>query len=530
VDAPSDDESSSSSSHTTASPTLPLPPEHPAPTIRRDSHKAAIPRATHRRSLLVPQHGSAPDDDIEKASPTTCEEGDGPPEIPVPYWRAARESVVTYWALIVGNILEWYEFSTYGYLVPEIKANFFQGSSTLAWVGFGLTFAMRPFGGVALGWVGDRCGRRVGTTLSLGGMILATVVQGCLPCATLNGGSDALQTTGVVLLIVCRMLQGLSAGGEVGGISVTLGEHRPQCCLGFTSSLITAGASFSFFLSSGLVWLLRQTLTSDQMLLWGWRIPFLLPLIPGCLALGLRLRMPETAAFLATQKGPRPPPGRHFLKTAHKLGADHWASLVVCVCGTAGKAVATYMGPIYTCDFVSKYLGVPHTTSVGLACLAQLLTVVLCPFMGALCDTIGVGRMMLIGSVYVTISGVSLYAALVGSAAAPADQLALVAAAAVVVFGLGDAIISSAIFLWAPELYETSVRATGVGLSYNLAMTIFGGFGPVTADLLSASGFLMAPGILISAAGLLGTVSIAVSRILAARGRLTLTHIRPHPY
>jgi len=454
------------------------------------------------------------------------------PDPDTAYWVAVWRMLQDTWPYIMGNTLEWYEFSAYGYLIPELQENFFKGSSVLAWLGFAITFAVRPLGGIILGWVSDRFGRRVAVITTLTGMIGATVLQGCLPSHLTNPSIPFIGNIGLLLMVVCRMAQGLFTGGEISAVSVTLGEHSTKACLGMAVATISIGGSLAFFLSAGLTGILHSWLTDDQMMLWGWRIPFLLVLLPGSVALLLRLDMPETEAFLEVQgkDGPegraRPRAMTHFYTTLRTVFCEHTAATLIATGGTAGISALWYVGPVYTCDYLVKFGGMNPSTAFTIGSLAQLVPVTLAPVIGWLTDRVGVGKVILAGNACVALVGLPVYYLLVGHA----DNTALVAFAVVGVFGFVQALAGTTIYLWAVELFETPVRTTGMGASYNMAVSYFGGFGPLIVDWLAGRGYLHAPGIMISVCGLLSTITVLVSRSLQRRKRVVLAHIRPVPY
>ncbi|KNC80382.1 hypothetical protein SARC_07257 [Sphaeroforma arctica JP610] len=217
--------------------------------------------------------------------------------LPPRYFNKAKVATHKTWFIFVGNVLEWYEFSVFGYLVNEIEQNFFNGSGSLAtWSAYAVTFLARPLGALMLGWVADHCGRRTALLISLLGMILSTVGQGCLPSSYCCG--DVPGVIGVVMLIILRVVQGICTGGEIGGVSTYLAEHEDKHVLGMLSATVGIGASIGFMLSSMVILILHLALSDEDMLLWGWRVPFLLAIIPGCFALYGRNYLEETDEFL----------------------------------------------------------------------------------------------------------------------------------------------------------------------------------------------------------------------------------------
>ncbi|CAK0823598.1 unnamed protein product, partial [Prorocentrum cordatum] len=172
------------------------------------------------------------------------------------------------WPLLLGNTLEWYEFGVYGYVEAEISDNFFGGSQEGGWLGFAVTFVARPVGGFLLGWVADRWSRKLAVNLSLAGMIVATVGQGLLPGE--HFGRD-LKGLGLVGLVFCRALQGLSVGGEIGAISSWLMEASPLASVGMAVSMISVGSQVAWAFTSCFLAVLSSAVGPEAMLVWGWR-------------------------------------------------------------------------------------------------------------------------------------------------------------------------------------------------------------------------------------------------------------------
>lgn len=161
-------------------------------------------------------------------------------------WQELRQMVTLCWPLLLGNVLEWYEFAIFGFVKPFISENFFQGSSQATWLVFATTFAARPFGGLLLGMLGDLCGRKVSTFASIFGMLIGTVGQGLLPSYR---SGDVAGATGVALLTGLRILQGLSTGGETCGVSTYIVEVGPKSSLGLSSILISITGNLGFLLA-----------------------------------------------------------------------------------------------------------------------------------------------------------------------------------------------------------------------------------------------------------------------------------------
>ncbi|CAL1138628.1 unnamed protein product, partial [Cladocopium goreaui] len=203
-----------------------------------------------------------------------------------------------YWSLLLGNVLEWYEFAVDGFLAPYFQSNFFAGSAISTWLGFASTFLARPFGGIVLGVLGDLFGRKVSTFLSIFGMLIGTVGQGLVP--TSHSGPIA-GTIGVVLLVALRILQGICTGGEIAAVSTYITEVGPKRSLARSMVLIGITCNVGFLLAQFASYAALKILGEETMVSWGWRIPFFLALLPGVIAASGRRCIPESRSFLEAQ-------------------------------------------------------------------------------------------------------------------------------------------------------------------------------------------------------------------------------------
>lgn len=175
---------------------------------------------------------------------------------------------------LIGNVLEWFDYAVYGYFSSEISRQFFPAKwdpadrELLTWIVFWLGFAARPIGGLVLGRIGDRIGRRALLTASIALMGAATLVIGLLP------GYATIGIAAPILLILMRVLQGFSLGGEFTGSMVYTTELSSPLLRGLIASSTAAGTTLGFVLGSGTAWLVNRSLGHDAAADWGWRIPF----------------------------------------------------------------------------------------------------------------------------------------------------------------------------------------------------------------------------------------------------------------
>lgn len=448
------------------------------------------------------------------------------------------------WPLLLGNTLEWYEFSVYGYVEEEMKDNFFGGSALATWIGFGVTFAARPIGGLVLGWLADRVGRKLSVTLSLAGMILATVGQGLLPAKYLG---SAAQGFGLVALILLRAIQGLSAGGEIGAVSAYLMEASPMQTLGIAVCFISVGSQVACAFSSALMAFLNGVLSREQMLVWGWRVPFLLSLPPGILAMWGRRSLANDEP--GSEEGEEPGAGTPVEennsgdaanepvekqgsagKGVHRnavmeLLVEHPHALFVGFGATVAIATMWYVPPFWTLSaLLNKNLDATDSLLVGNACM--LVSLVVTPPVGWLTDRQGVGLVTAVGAAFFMVAALPAYVWLSYNTSSRIVAYLSVG----LIFGAAQGFSGATIYLYCAELFPAKLRCLGLGLSYNLAVSYIGGFGSSISQALLGVSPHFAPGIYWSATGAFSFLTVLLSLHWHRRGLLQLTHRRTQPY
>src|SRR4029077_8669726 len=272
----------------------------------------------------------------------------------------SREDRKVILASSVGTIFEWYDFYLAGALAVNIAANFFSGVTPTAFfffplLGFAAGFAVRPFGALFFGSLGDLIGRKYTFLVTMTLMGIATFVVGLLPSYASIGFAAP------VLFILCRLLQGLALGGEYGGAATYVAEHAPQGRRGFYTSWIQTTATVGLFLSLIVVGGLRLGLPPGAFSVWGWRVPFLLSILLLGVSIWIRLQLEESPAFLrikAEGKGSKAPLTEAF---------GNWSNAKIAVFAllgaTAGEAVIWYGGQFYALFFLTQTLKVNPATA-----------------------------------------------------------------------------------------------------------------------------------------------------------------------
>src|ERR1043166_5975651 len=206
-------------------------------------------------------------------------------------------------AAVIGNVLEWYDFAVYAYVAAYIAKNFFpQGDPVTAllatFLTYGLGFLARPLGGIILGRVGDTHGRKTALLITIALMAIGTVLVGILPTYAAIGVAAPL------LLVVARLMQGFSAGGEWGSSTAYIVEWAPQDQRGFYGSFQQMSVVAGLLLGSAVAAIMNTVLTPEQMDAWGWRVPFLLGGILGPVGLWMRRTIDETPAYTKSKIEP----------------------------------------------------------------------------------------------------------------------------------------------------------------------------------------------------------------------------------
>ena len=398
---------------------------------------------------------------------------------------------------VIGNVLEWYDFAVYGYFVPVISQLFFPNqtplvSLLLTFSVFGVGFVMRPVGSVVFGQYGDRHGRKRALSAVIFLMAASTFAVGLLPTYASIGVLAPL------LLVVARLAQGLSGGGEWGGAAAYLVEYAPPGQRGLTGSWQQVSVGCGFLLGSLTAALLTTWIDPADMLAWGWRIPFLLGVLVGIVGAIMRWRLDDTPKFaeLQSQGHVAQSPLREAFTTFRK-------PTLIAFGITLHNTVGYYAVLIYLTTWLTNIVRMPRGTAlwIGTACL--LAFVVAVPFMGALSDRIGRRPLFIASCVGYIVLAYPLF--LLASTGVPAyafiAQLVLVLLLALYA-GPGPAVYC--------ELFPTQVRYTALSVGYNIPVAIFGGFAPFIATwLIQSTGNPLSPAFYVIAASLVTLVTMA---------------------
>ncbi len=389
-------------------------------------------------------------------------------------WRAVT-------AASIGNALEWFDFVVYGFFAVTMAKLFFPSenetmSLLVALATFGVTFVMRPVGAIVIGGYADRYGRKAAFILTI---ILMTGGTGIIAFA------PTFSSIGIfapILIVVARLVQGFSAGGEFGSATAFLAEQHPER-RGFFASWQFASQGLTTILATGFGVTLATALTVEQMESWGWRIPFIFGLAIGPVAYYIRRHVDETIEFQSMQISASPV--RETIAQGKKRLLISLGAVVLCTVG------------MYTVLFMPTYaireLGLPAAGAFSAALLTGVIQVVLIPIVGALSDRLG--RMPIASASAVAIL-LAIYPMFAWLAAVPTLQTLLIVQAIMGVLLSG---YMGGLAALMSELFPPRMRTTGLSISYSFAVAIFGGFAPfinawlidVTASKLAPSFYLM---------------------------------------
>jgi MHS family proline/betaine transporter-like MFS transporter len=424
-------------------------------------------------------------------SPSDITREDTKHQIEIGDWvasEAARPSALrTALAGLIGNVLEWFDFAVYGYFASDIGRQFFPQSSPaaqqlLAFAIFALGFFARPLGSLALGAVGDRIGRRALLTLSIALMGASTLVIGLLPTYQRVGAVAPL------LLVIMRLVQGFSVGGEFTGSMVFTTESASPLTRGIVSSSTAAGTTIGFILGSGSAWLINSLLRPDQVGSWGWRIPFVASVLFCVIGWFLRRGLHETEAGLKAV-AIRPP-------LIPSIIAD-WMPMLRTFGILATTNCAYYLTFTY---IVERRKNLAGGGSVFLLANTLSLFAVLFakPLGGWLSDRVGRRRLMLILTIAIM---VFIYPVFQLMLSGTPQQFVLGQILLAVPIGMALGLQGAMVV----EIFPLRTRVTSMSIAYSVTLALAGGTAPlVSAWLIERFGQPLAPAYYVILHGVIG--------------------------
>ncbi|MER5876367.1 MFS transporter [Streptomyces sp. NPDC001910] len=405
-------------------------------------------------------------------------------------------------ASALGNCMEWFDFGVYSYLAATIGKVFFPGASPGAQVvssfaTFAAAFVVRPLGGLVFGPLGDRLGRQkvLATTMIM--MALGTFVIGLIPSYATIG------IAAPILLLLARMVQGFSTGGEYGGATTFVAEYSPDRRRGFLSSWLDFGTFVGYALGSALVTVLNLALTDDQMIAWGWRLPFLIAGPLGVIGLYMRLKLEESPAFQQQLDEHDKSLAQESAGTEFKsIIKDHWRPLLICMGLVLLYNVTNYMVTGFLPTYQTETLNRSSSRADLLVLIGMVWIVVLITFIGRLSDRVGRRPIYGFSAVAMILLAVPAFELIKMDGFWPPLSGVLILATLLAFFAAPSAATL-------PALFPTAIRYAAMGIGFNFAVAAFGGTTPlVTEALVNVTGNDLVPAYYLMVAGVIGLVTV----------------------
>jgi MFS family permease len=398
-------------------------------------------------------------------------------------------------ATSIGNALEWYDIAVYAYFAVYLSKAFFptndQATSLLLTFGtFGLSFLIRPIGGIMLGDYADRRGRKASLMVSIVLMTFGTLALALMPTY------DTIGVLAPIAVLLARLVQGFSAGGEFGSSTAFLVEHMPER-RGFVASWQFASQGLSGLLGAGFGALLTSSMSPADLQAWGWRIPFLFGVLIGPVGIYIRNFIDDAT----------PPPAQKQESPVKEVLLNQKLRTLLAIGALAVSTAVNYL-IVYMPTYVVKTLNLPSSVGFIAAFAAQTAVMLLAPVAGIVSDKIGRTTHMIAFGLLLLISIFPAFLLLTGS---PTPTFILLG---VLWLGTLKALYYGPLAALMSELFPPATRATGLGLSYNIGVTVFGGMGPAIMTWLGGFALIgeLAPGYYLTAVCIL-----SLSALLAIR-------------
>jgi MHS family proline/betaine transporter-like MFS transporter len=369
---------------------------------------------------------------------------------------------------MLGNGLEWYDFALYGHFVTIIGRLFFPDADPLvrsiaAFGVFAAGFFMRPLGAVLFGYIGDRYGRRAALSISILTMAIPTAMIGLLP------SYEQIGMMAPILLVIIRLLQGLSLGGAFSGSIAFVVEHAPENRRGLAGSTAMISMNLGILAGSAVAALFANLMPDEAFQAWGWRIPFVLGLAVAAVGLYIRNHVQESPAYLKAKED-----GHISPHPVREIFTEHLGSLMNGIVVYIMVTIPFYTFVIFMHNYMTQVLGKPFKESITINTISLIISTAILPIAGMISDRIGrkpllvmacSGFILLTYPVFYMLSQPGFVVPLVGQ----------------VLFGILVAFYMGPVPAVLVELFPTRVRFTGVALSYNISAALLGGTVPAVA-------------------------------------------------
>ncbi|MCR1769793.1 MFS transporter [Burkholderia glumae] len=400
-------------------------------------------------------------------------------------------------AVVIGNGFEWFDFISYSFFAIVIGRLFFPAhdanvSLLLSVSTIGVGFFMRPVGGIVLGALADRSGRKRALATSIFLMTLGAAIIAFAPTYEQAG------RVAPAMIVLARLLQGFSAGGEMGGATAYLMARVPRERRGYYTSWIQASIGVAIILSAALGTILVNTLTPAQINSWGWRIPFVVGLLLGPVGIYIRNNLVEADVAVGGSRESVP---------VLDLFKNHSRSIAVGFGIVIFWTVCSYVLLFYIPTYSVKVLKLGVSAGFIAVLVGALIVFVATPVVGGLSDRFGRRPFLMSATIIAAVIAIPMF---IFVNRVP-DLRSLIVFQ--VVFGVVIALYEGPILVALSELFPDSIMSTGISVSYNLAVMTFGGFSAaIITWLIDATGYSVAPAFYVVATALLSMIAIAAWR------------------
>ncbi len=400
-------------------------------------------------------------------------------------------------AVILGNALEFYDFTTYSFFAVFIGNAFFPAKDDVTRLlfsvaTFGVGFVTRPIGGILIGAYADRAGRKPAMLLTIGLMAVGMVLTALTPSYAVIG------IAAPILLVAGRLVQGFALGGEVGPSTAYLLEAAPAGSRGFITSWQLASQGVATILAGIVGVLLSLSLSEGAMAQWGWRVPFVLGIAIVPVGLVIRSHLPETAGAASSKADKAEGSARGVVR---RLLRDHRGTMVAALAIIAAGAVANAAG-VYMTSYAKTILHMPESTSIAATPVLGVASLVFCLFGGWLADRYGRRWVMIVPRALLVLAAYPLYGWMVRSPSA-----ASIFTATILISALSST-CSSAAIVAIPESLPRAVRSAGLAIAYAFSVSLFGGGTQYVVTLMvQRTGDPLSPAYVLIAVSLLGVVA-----------------------
>jgi MHS family proline/betaine transporter-like MFS transporter len=395
----------------------------------------------------------------------------------------------------IANSFEWYDYALFGHFAPVIGQKFFPNndpstSLLYAFLVFAIGYLMRPIGGIFFGIIGDKFGRRAALSASIICMAFPTAAIGILP---------TYETVGIVatsMMILVRMLQGLSMGGALTGSISFVIEHSEKNQRGFISSFSMSSICIGILLGSLVFYLTTSIFTPEQFDSWAWRLPFLIGVLIFFAGIYIKKHTAETPLFLDSQVNGKME--KNPLKFVFK---NHFFDMIISILINGTGSVIFYVESIYLISYLKIHRGFDENEVSNLVNICYIIMIIVTIFGGWLSDKIGRKRIFVINLLLIIFSARFLFESF------EFGNFNSIIIAQIIIAILASMYIGPEPALQA-ELYPTSVRSTALSISYNTATSVFGGTAPYIMESLVQKGTIKSGAIYIIICAILSLIAL----------------------